>query len=338
MHIRKTPPRMALVRRNARDARLEGSRIPDAFQQLAAARARGCLVSGSSRLWFDDGRIVRARVPDGDRRLGLRLIAGGHVLPRELTRARRLAGARRTLAEVLLERGIVRRDVVAQIEREQAREAVVALLLEEATVLAFEEGADAPEPLLDLDPADLLAEGEETLIDLAHACRFAPPTATPCLAGGLPGPEAAISPEDWAIISRIDGARTIGDLAEECGFSPVDASLAVFRMASLGLVDVEVADPAGSEAWAARVEGAASAVSGSTGAGGAEDGGFPTYDPGEDLWAAGGGEADESDLFEEIDAARDDVTDGVDTTAILRELSALARDPVPGRPDRSRAR
>jgi hypothetical protein len=284
-----------------RRGRLREAPISRVLRRLGREEATGCLLVGEARLWLDAGRIVRAFPPSGEDRLGLRLLTGAHILPGELADARRASAAgSTTLAEIVLERGVARRDVVGLLERDLARQILVDALLEPSQEIAFDEDDPGPGPLIEVQAAELLEEARRVVIEIADAIRYVSPGGVPHLSAGLPGPEITLSPEDWAIVSRIDGARSVEELAEQCGFAPTEACLAVFRLAALGLVEV---DP---------------------------DGAAP------ESWFEG------EDEMEGVDAPpvlRDDqpaeggapASGGIDTPAMLRELSALARDPDPAR-------
>jgi uncharacterized protein DUF4388 len=216
--------------------------LPDRLARLAARALSGRLVvshaEGSSEIWIDAGRVVRARNPESDRRLAARLVVGGHALTSDITKARRgLKG--RPLIEALIDRGAVRRDVLKTVENAEARYALAAALGADPADVTFERDApEAPPPLLDVDPLDLLAETETFLAGLEAAERFAPAWCVPSLPNGLPGPDVALGPEEWAVLARIDGVAPITTIAEETGFPEAEVALAVFRLSALGLATV----------------------------------------------------------------------------------------------------
>jgi len=235
-----------------------------ALSDLGRARATGSLVLDSrsgqqARVYFNEGSITAIQMPDHRPRIGMRLVAAGVISPDQLAVAlqrQRLAiegadgasrldqaNASRRLGDVLVALGAVSRSVVEQIARAQLADALAALLSWDAARVGFEaQGPGQTQPFEETPVSvdHLLADADARqpmLLELVR--RLGGPAAVPDLAG-IPtvDPHPTLGPHDWALLCKIDGQRSLADLAMACGFTMLEAAQIIDGLISSGLVTV----------------------------------------------------------------------------------------------------
>ena len=224
--------------------------LPDVLTSLAADGVTGCLHiaddSGDEALvYFRDGQVYAAYVPGRRPQLGARLISSGALAPEALAEAldaqeNELQGWR--LGELLVHLGYVDRPVVEAFTLEQLRESCFDLARWPSGRFRFRKNEKTRADVAShASVADLLAEvGRrraqwEEMAGVVHG-----PAAVPVLsAGGLAAAEMTLDQDQWALLCKVDGERTITQLARDCGFTTFEAGQIVYSLVGAGLLDVE---------------------------------------------------------------------------------------------------
>jgi hypothetical protein len=224
--------------------------LSDVLTELASQDATGCLHidddSGDEALvYLKSGLVYSAYVPGRRPQLGARLISSGALAPEALAealdaQATELQGWR--LGELLVHLGYVERPVVEAFVLEQLRESCFDLSRWETGRFRFRKGEKTREDVgSHAAVVDLLAEvvrrrGEwEVISGVVHG-----PSAVPVLsAGGLGAAEMTLDQDQWALLCKVDGERTIAQLARDCGFTTFEAGQIVYTLVGAGLLDVE---------------------------------------------------------------------------------------------------
>jgi hypothetical protein len=229
---------------------LSATPLSDVLTDLAAQAATGCLHidddSGDEALvYLKNGLVYSAYVPGRRPQLGARLISSGALAPEALAealdaQATELQGWR--LGELLVHLGYVERPVVEAFVLEQLRESCFDLSRWTTGRYRFRKNEKTREDVgSHAAVADLLAEvvrrrGEwEVISGVVHG-----PSAIPVLsAGGLGAAEMTLDQDQWALLCKVDGERTIAQLARDCGFTTFEAGQIVYTLVGAGLLDVE---------------------------------------------------------------------------------------------------
>jgi hypothetical protein len=88
----------------------------------------------------------------------------------------------------------------------------------------------------------------ETISAVVHG-----PSAIPVLSvGGVANPETVLDPEAWSMLCKIDGERSVSDLARDCGYTLFEAGHVIVSLVHAGLVDItEDVDVAGQTPYGA---------------------------------------------------------------------------------------
>src|SRR3954454_5565016 len=233
------------------------------LQDLAVSGATGCLLvrdqeGDEAEVFLRDGEVYAVSVPGRRVMLGVRLMSRGALTPEALAEAleiqrTELQGWR--LGELLVHLGYVELAVVEEFVVEHLKDALTDLLGWPVAAWKFRKNKKTrqdvapPTPVAEL--LDDLAARATTWESIVTATGG--PDVVPTLAAASPSDDAALGPNEWALLCKVDGARTVTDLAGECGFTMFEAGQVVMRLVEAGLVAV----PAPAAAPAGPVEAAA---------------------------------------------------------------------------------
>jgi hypothetical protein len=229
---------------------LAATPLSDVLTELAAQDATGCLhidddAGDEALVYFKNGLVYSAYVPGRRPQLGARLISSGALAPEAMAealeaQATELQGWR--LGELLVHLGYVERPVVEAFVLEQLREACFDLSRWTSGRYRFRKNEKTREDVgSHAVVGDLLAEVARrrsewaVITDVVHG-----PSAIPVLsAGGLASGDMTLDQDQWALLCKVDGERTIAQLARDCGFTTFEAGQIVFSLVGAGLLDVE---------------------------------------------------------------------------------------------------
>ena len=224
--------------------------LPAVLRQLADGVASGCLhvldgIGEAAKVFVRGGQVYAVQVPGRRPQLGARLVSSGSLGPEALAEA---LEAQRTelqgwrLGELLVHLGYVDQPVVEAFINEQVREQTSDLMRWPTGTWKFRvnertrEDVAPPTPVEDLlaEVADRMAEWA-TITETVHG-----PDAVPVLsASGQSDSEMSIDPDAWSLLCKVDGTRSIAELARECGFTLYEAGQVVYSLVRSGLLEVE---------------------------------------------------------------------------------------------------
>ena len=224
--------------------------LPAVLRQLADGVASGCLhvddgSGGEAKVFLRGGLVYSVQVAGRRPQLGARLVSSGALGPEALAEA---LEAQRTelqgwrLGELLVHLGYVDQPVVEGFVEEQLREAATELLRWMTGTWKFRVNERTREDVAPPTPVeDLLASLEQrraqwdVITEVLHG-----PDAVPMLsAAGQTDAEMSIEPDAWSLLCKVDGVRSLSDLARECGFTLFEAGQVVFSLVRSGLLEVE---------------------------------------------------------------------------------------------------
>ena len=226
--------------------------IHDVFQLLDLSRKTGTLrVSSELRqnagtVVFTQGAVVSAAIRSNPHPLGSVLLSAGRVTQEDLTRARDMqkGGDPRRLGELLVEIGAVSRRELARQVRAQVEEVVFELMSWSEGYFSFEEGGagDGAEADVRITTEALLMEGARRIDEWSQIQQRIPHLGiVPRLATGTAGDSGSIDlhPEDWEVLTAVDGERDVRAVAESLGRSEFDVAKILFGLGSAGVVLLE---------------------------------------------------------------------------------------------------
>jgi hypothetical protein len=217
---------------------------------LARVSATGSLIIVSddgeeAQLYLKAGLVYAVQVPGARPQLGSKLVSSGALAPEALADA---LEAQRTelqgwrLGELLVHLGYVEQTVVEAFVKEQVNDAMWDLMRWHNGRWRFRKNMktreDVAPPMEVVDLLSVLRERGyewETISSVVHG-----PSAVPTLsAGGVANPETVLDPEAWSMLCKIDGERSVADLARDCGYTLFEAGHVIVSLVHAGLVDIE---------------------------------------------------------------------------------------------------
>ncbi|GAC1409129.1 MAG: hypothetical protein NVSMB57_01420 [Actinomycetota bacterium] len=196
---------------------------------------------GNAELWLDNGCIVAVKANGQDRRLGARLSVTGHLRDADLM-AVQASAETKSIPLVQELAGQVRRDVLSSIVADEARFAVAAALAESDGSVSADQRPPTEPHLISLDLSSLLAECKAFIVDIQAAEATAPAHSRPAVIR-QPGPSEGLNAEDWAVVDRCDGGRTVASIARTVGLPVAACSLIVSRLVGSGFLVCDIDAP-----------------------------------------------------------------------------------------------
>ena len=237
------------------DGDLLTSPVEQVLLDLGAQGATGCLYVTSraeedAEVYLRDGLVYAVFVPGRRPLLGSRLTSSGELAPESLAEAleiqrSELQGWR--LGELLVHLGYVDRNVVESFVSEQLVDMLVDLLSWEADTWRFRK---AKKTRQDVAPPqgvpDLLQRLRVRAAEWERLTReIGGPDAIPVLAtAGAADSDVVLGPGEWAMLCKVDGERSVADLAADCGFTVFEAGHIIASLAKAGLVDMDTFEDA----------------------------------------------------------------------------------------------
>ena len=224
--------------------------VESVLHDLAAKSATGCLLvrdqeGDEAEVFLRDGQIYAVFVPGRRTMLGVRLMSSGALTPEALAEAleiqrTELQGWR--LGELLVHLGYVDLAVVEQFVVEHLKDALADLLGWPVDSWKFRKGKKTRQDIAPPTPVDSLLDDLhdrrttwETILEAIGGT-----SAVPVLSSGEAPPEAVeLGPNEWALLCKVDGERSVAELAGECGFTLFEAGQVVRRLIEAQLLGVE---------------------------------------------------------------------------------------------------
>ncbi len=234
--------------------KLEEFRLADVLSLLGSLKKTGALrvwsPVGEGCIWLRDGQVWMAAAPGHVLPLGERLVAAGLVSRSALKGAlAKQARTGRRVGEILVEEGQVSAEALGRVLLEQVLESVFALLPWEGGEFEFEPGKE-PDWALDrgLGVEVLVFEGARRIEEWEVIKRRVPSmTAVLRPVPELPpgATEVRLTPEEWRVLSLVDGRRTLEEIARLAGIGEFQAARTAYALVTSGLVEVAEAGAEG---------------------------------------------------------------------------------------------
>jgi len=226
--------------------------IHDVFQLLDLARKSGRLTVRSDvrgnegRVYFQSGAVVHATMRDNPHKLTALLRKAGKVSEKELEAAAALqeAGDPRRIGEILVAQGSVTGRDVERYMRQGIESVVFDLFSWKEGFFSFADGMDDDvtiDAAVRVSTESLLMEGARRIDEWSRmADRIPGAQVVPRLAESRDGAESFIDlrPAEWEVITLIDGAHSLSDIAVELALSEFEVAKTVYGMLSTGLIEI----------------------------------------------------------------------------------------------------
>jgi hypothetical protein len=229
---------------------LASTPLPDVLRMLADGAATGCLhvvdpTGEAARVYLRGGGVYAVVAPGKRPELGDRLVTSGALAPEALGEA---LEAQRTelqgwrLGELLVHLSYVDQAVVEDFVHEQIRATLSDLLGWQHASWKFRVNQRTRDDVVPPVPVEvLLHELSVRQADMAAMRQVLHgPDAVPSLsAADTASGETEIDADAWSLLCKVDGTRSVADLARDCGFTMYEAGLVVVALVQAGLLEVE---------------------------------------------------------------------------------------------------
>lgn len=228
--------------------------IHDVFQLLDLSRKTGALrvTSGlrdnEGTVFFDKGRVTHAIIRSNPHPLGAILQRSGKISEADLRRARDIQTSRnghQKLGEILVEIGsITERELERQV-RLQIEAVVFELMSWREGFFSFEDGqVQVPaEANVRISTDALLMEGARRIDEWSRISDKVPGlNAVPTLAPVTDEHSSQLDllPNEWEVLTMIDGVRDLRAIATMLGRSEFDIAKIAYGLATTGVVELRV--------------------------------------------------------------------------------------------------
>ena len=240
--------------------------IHDVFQLLDLSRKTGTLTVTSllrdnqGTVYFDRGAVIYALIRSNPHPLGELLLRAGKISEGDLSRARDAqtkSGDGRRLGEILVESGAVTRRELERHVRFQVEEVVFELMSWREGFFSFEERevVNVPaEATIRISTESLLMEGARRIDEWSRIEGKIPHLGVvPSLCAVTDDHAAQLDllPNEWEVLSEIDGARDLRAIAAELARSEFDVARIAYGLVTTGVVALRDTASNGSSAPAA---------------------------------------------------------------------------------------
>jgi hypothetical protein len=217
---------------------------------LAEDLATGCLhvsdpEGDEALIYFKNGLVYAISVPGRRPQLGAKLVSSGALAPEALSDA---LEAQRTelkgwrLGELLVHLGYVDQPVVEDFIKEQVHDAIWDLIKWVDGRWRFRKAEKTREDVAPpMEVAELLHELRERGAEWANISSIVHgPTAVPVLSTrGGGSTETRLDADAWSMLCKIDGERSLAELARDCGYTHFEAGQILVALVNAGLVDID---------------------------------------------------------------------------------------------------
>jgi hypothetical protein len=239
------PHGMAL-RGNLRDFSL-----PDVFQLVTLSGKSGVLrikrADAEGSVWFRDGEVFFAQSDWHREALGTRLVAAGKITPSALTKALDLQKAEppggRRLGQILVDEGYLTDKVLEAFVQEQIQDTIFDLFRWDEGDFDFESAEAAPEEDIGLSVSieNIVMEGSRRLEEWTRIKKKIPSMGIVFKMATAPGEgtfDISLKPVEWHLLLKIDGTRTVAELARELTRTDFEVARIIYGLFSAGLLEV----------------------------------------------------------------------------------------------------
>ncbi|NPV59544.1 MAG: DUF4388 domain-containing protein [Actinobacteria bacterium] len=223
--------------------------IPDLFQLLNFGKKNGTLnlTRGQARgyICFRNGEVFFATTNWKRQSLGLKLLNAGIITKAQLEEALQLqkTSARgQRLGQLLIRLGYITKEQLEVFVEEQIQDAVFEMLRWTDGEFDFQPGVVFPEEDigLSISTEELIMEGSRRLDEWNRIEKKIPNLNVVFKMTSMQGREAAqisLTPEEWMVLTHIDGEKTVRQIVELTGMSTLHTCKILYGLIGSGLLE-----------------------------------------------------------------------------------------------------
>lgn len=225
--------------------------LEDIFQWLAVGKKSGVLelrgVLHTKRVSFHEGRITAVWSSDPREYLGQYLLAFSRITEDQLREALATQeDENQLLGRILINRQLVTEAEIRKIVQLKVEEAIFDTFLWDVGTFEFHDGAPAHQRamLLSLDVTGIVLEGARRVDEWSRIRRgIKGNDAVVCAVSEAVAEHLPLSPDDAAILGRLDGTKTVDQIVIEMRAPEFKVNKLLFDLIEKGMV--RVLDPGG---------------------------------------------------------------------------------------------
>ena len=225
--------------------------LPDVFQLVTFSRKTGVLRikrgdGAEGSVWFRDGDVFFAQSNWNHEPLGHGLVRGQRITPQALNRALEIRakepeGGRR-LGAILVDEGYITERVLESFVQEQIQDSIFDLMRWDEGEFDFEQMPEAVEEDIGLSVSieNIIMEGSRRLEEWNRIRKKIPSTDVVFKMATAPGEgtfEISLKPIEWSLLLLVDGTRSVADLAVETSRTDFEVARILYGLFSAGLLE-----------------------------------------------------------------------------------------------------
>jgi len=223
--------------------------LPDLFQLLNFSKKNGTLnlVRGNSRgyICFRNGEVFFATTSWKRQSLGMKLVGAGLITKEQLNEAlelQRTEAKGQRLGQILVRLGYITQEQLEVFVEEQIQDAVFEMLRWTDGEFEFQPGVVFPEEDigLSISTEELIMEGSRRLDEWNRIEKKIPHLDVVFRMKTIQGREAAqisLTPEEWMVLTYVDGERTVRQIVELTGMSTLQTCKILYGLIGAGLLE-----------------------------------------------------------------------------------------------------
>ena len=225
--------------------------LPDVFQLVQLSRKTGVLRihkdGAEGSVWFREGDVFFAQSNWHRELLGHRLVAAGRITTAALAKALEIrrnepTGGRR-LGAILVDEGYISQNVLEAFVQEQIQDTIFDLMRWDTGHFDFEVLPEAVDEDIGLTVSieNIVMEGSRRIEEWNRIRKKVPSTDMVFKMATAPGEgtfEIALKPTEWNLLLKMDGTRTVGELASSLGKTDFEVARIIYGLFSAGLLEV----------------------------------------------------------------------------------------------------
>jgi tetratricopeptide (TPR) repeat protein len=217
--------------------------LPEVIQLIAYSLKSGCLSVTDGRnfgnIFLREGKIIYATILKRDSRLGDSLL-GKRLFQKDVLKQALSVqkSKRKRIGEILVEMGAISRQILEDELKHQIEDALYTMLTWDKGYFNFEEGLlPAPdEQTIQLSSKDLLLRSARRIPTWQEIQERLPPAGT-VLVAKKDGKDLELIESEAAVLSLIDGQKSIDEIVKKAGFDFQEACKAVYVLLTAGVVE-----------------------------------------------------------------------------------------------------
>lgn len=225
--------------------------LSEVLQLLHMGRKSGTLDSWNEfderKIFFYEGNILFAEAVKYKEKLGDILVKSRAINDIQLSKALKIqrdSHSTKKVGEILIEAGFITRERLINGITSQTEESIYELFDWESGHFRFEEKGISPEDMefvLNISIQNIIMEGTRRIDEMDRIRELVPSLDIVLNLNPNAGESTDINlnPNEWKVLSVIDGKRTANDIVLITGFSEFDLSKIIFSLLTVGLLQLE---------------------------------------------------------------------------------------------------